>query len=314
MYIFSRKETFTDSELNNFQEMIINWATKFINLFIPIASTEMKYPKLHNWCCHIVDIIRTYATSSFIKKHHHRTSILGGLESSFTISNFDRFINEYKAANFLVLEAEKAFEVLIDSLNQYFDLIENITDKDVETTLVKWYTNALIGGIDTVRAKSNYYNAPAFSDIAINMNEEEAETYNTFKGACFAKILMLFSLKIPGHEEQELALVQLMIIQMFTIIAVDSIIEPVHVILHFEKSNDPEVVEQGIVIVVLNEHYDQRSICDNHYHVRHAEFCSSFHCVELRFHNFLMMYFDLKHKYEQLNNLSSRYEKDKYIE
>ncbi|PKY32769.1 hypothetical protein RhiirB3_394279 [Rhizophagus irregularis] len=189
MYIFSRKETFTDSELNNFQvrrDSILNY-------------------------------LQRIATSSFIKKHHHRTSILGGLESSFTISNFDRFINEYKAANFLVPEVERAFDVLIDSLNQYFDLIEDITEDDVETTLVKWYTNALIGGIDIVRAKSNYYNTPAFSNIAVNMNEEEVETYNTFKGACFAKILMLFSLKIPGHEEQELALVQLMIFIQLTI-------------------------------------------------------------------------------------------------
>jgi hypothetical protein len=39
-----------------------------------------------------------------------------------------------------------------------------------------------------VRAKSNYYNAPAFSDIAINMNEEEAKEYNTVDGMCFAKV------------------------------------------------------------------------------------------------------------------------------
>jgi hypothetical protein len=68
---------------------------------------------------------------------------------------------------------------------------------------------------------------------------------------------MLFSLKIPGHKEQELALVQwydfkyndssrllkydcqyMKIIQMFTIIAIDSIIELVHVISCFEKSNE----------------------------------------------------------------------------
>ena len=86
-------------------------------------------------------------------------------------------------------EAEKAFDVLIESLNQYFDLIENITNEDVEATIIKWYTNAtLIGGIDTVRAKSNYYNAPAFSDVAVNMNEEEAENYNTVNGVCFAKV------------------------------------------------------------------------------------------------------------------------------
>ena len=68
---------------------------------------------------------------------------------------------------------------------------------------------------------------------------------------------MLFSLKIPGHEVQELALVHwydfkysnsdrlfkydcplMKSIPMFTIIAVNSIAEPVHVIPRFEKTNE----------------------------------------------------------------------------
>ena len=68
---------------------------------------------------------------------------------------------------------------------------------------------------------------------------------------------MLFSLKIPGHEVQELALVHwydfkysdpnrllkydcplMKAIPMFTTIAVDSIVEPVHVISRFEKINE----------------------------------------------------------------------------
>ena len=68
---------------------------------------------------------------------------------------------------------------------------------------------------------------------------------------------MLFSLKIPGHKEQELALVQwyefkynnsyrlfkydcphMKSISMFTVIAIDSIIEPVHVIPRFNKTNE----------------------------------------------------------------------------
>ncbi|CAB5367456.1 unnamed protein product [Rhizophagus irregularis] len=178
MYIFSRKDTFTDSELDNFQvrhDSILNYLQKI--------------------------------TSPPSIKKHRQIRTLGGIEGSFTLDTFNDFVDEYRTTHFLALEAEKAFEVLIDSLNQYFDLIENITDKDVEATIIKWYTSAFIREVDTIRAKSNYYNAPAFSDIAINMNEEEAEKYNTIDGVCFAKILMLFGLKIPGHDEQELALV-----------------------------------------------------------------------------------------------------------
>ncbi|CAB4438482.1 unnamed protein product [Rhizophagus irregularis] len=309
MYIFSRKDTFTDSELNSFQEMITDWAKKFLALFAPIVDTEMRYPKLHNWCYHIVASVREYgaingfstdtyeslhkyyvkipyrmsnrrdAISQIVKtirhdsilkylqritspspfiKHRHRNSLLGGFEDSFILSDFNKFVNEYKTKHFLAFEAERAFDVLIDSLNQYFDMIQDITEDDVEKTIIKWYTNAFIGGTDTIRAKSNYYyNLPAFSNIAINMDEREADIYNTFNGLCFAKLLMLFSLKIPGHEEQELALIQwynfknnnshkllkydcphMKSISTFTVIAVDFIIEQVHIVPRFGKSNE----------------------------------------------------------------------------
>ncbi|PKC06940.1 hypothetical protein RhiirA5_418869 [Rhizophagus irregularis] len=196
---------------------------------------------------------RITSPSPFIKHRHRSSSLLGGFEDSFVLSDFNKFVNEYKTKHFLAFEAEKAFDILIDSLNQYFDMIQDITEDDVEATIIKWYTNAFIGGTDTIRAKSNYYNLPAFSSIAINMDEREAETYNTFNGLCFAKLLMLFSLKIPGHEEQELALIQwydfknnnshkllkydcpyIKSISTFTVIAVDSIVEQVHIIPRFD--------------------------------------------------------------------------------
>ncbi|PKK56601.1 hypothetical protein RhiirC2_799672 [Rhizophagus irregularis] len=199
----------------------------------------------------ILNYLQKITSPPSIKKHR-QIRTLGGIEGSFTLDTFNDFVDEYRTTHFLALEAEKAFEVLIDSLNQYFDLIENITDKDVEATIIKWYTSAFIREVDTIRAKSNYYNAPAFSDIAINMNEEEAEKYNTIDG-----ILMLFGLKIPGHDEQELALVHwydfkyndlhrlfkydcpyVKRIPMFTVIAIESIIEPVHIIPCFNKTNE----------------------------------------------------------------------------
>ena len=122
------------------------------------------------------------------KKCRHQTSLLSNVEGSFILSNFDNYVSTYKISHQLAPEAEKAFDVLIDSLNLYFDVIQDITDEDVEKTLIKWYTNAFVGETDIVRAKSNYYNAPAFSNVAISMNEEEAGEYNTVDGICFAKV------------------------------------------------------------------------------------------------------------------------------
>ena len=104
------------------------------------------------------------------------------------MSKFNEFVNEYKITHQLVSEVEKAFDIFIDSLNQYFDLIEDITNEDVESTFVKWYTHATVRGTGIVRAKSNYYNASDFSNVAVNMNEEEVESYNTVDGTCFAKV------------------------------------------------------------------------------------------------------------------------------
>ena len=136
----------------------------------------------------IINYLQRITSPSSIKKHQHRTSTLGSFEGSFTLPTFNEFVNTYTATNYLAPEAEEAFNVLIDSLDQYFNFIENITDEDVKATLIKWYTNAIVSGNDIIRARSNYYGTPAFSNVAINMNEEETENYNTFDGICFAKV------------------------------------------------------------------------------------------------------------------------------
>ncbi|PKB92386.1 hypothetical protein RhiirA5_444893, partial [Rhizophagus irregularis] len=164
------------------------------------GSTTETYESLHKFCIKIPyrmsnrqnatsqiintvrhDSILNYLkriTSSTSAKKHRQTLTLSGIKESFLLSDFNEFINEYKVTYHLAQEDEKAFDVLIEALNQYFDLIEGINDDDVKAILIKWYTNASIG-IDTVCANTKYYNAPTFSNVAINMNEEEAENYHT---------------------------------------------------------------------------------------------------------------------------------------
>ncbi|CAG8737875.1 12879_t:CDS:1, partial [Funneliformis mosseae] len=40
---------------------------------------------------------------------------------------------------------------------------------------------------DYIRVKNMYYNELSFSNVLINMNEEEIKDYNTGIGACFDK-------------------------------------------------------------------------------------------------------------------------------
>ncbi|RHZ84778.1 hypothetical protein Glove_75g5 [Diversispora epigaea] len=59
MYLMSRFERFTESDLENFQIAINEWADLFIILFWD-CSSGMKMPKLHSWIYHIVDAIRDF--------------------------------------------------------------------------------------------------------------------------------------------------------------------------------------------------------------------------------------------------------------
>ena len=61
-------------------------------------------------------------------------------------------------------------------LNKFFDLCEDLTN--AENTKIRWYSYTSISSSkDYIRAKSKYYNEPSFSDVLINMSEEESEYY-----------------------------------------------------------------------------------------------------------------------------------------
>ena len=87
-------------------------------------------------------------------------------------------------------EALTALEQFIPSLNEFFDLCEDLTEEMlIGNTEVSWYSyvNVELSG-DYIRAKSMYYNEPSFSDVSINISGEEIENYNTDMGACFGKV------------------------------------------------------------------------------------------------------------------------------
>ena len=43
------------------QNLILNWATSFVNLFQKYSRSELRLPKLHNWCYHIIATIKEYS-------------------------------------------------------------------------------------------------------------------------------------------------------------------------------------------------------------------------------------------------------------
>ena len=115
---------------------------------------------------------------------------MNGLLGKFSLEKFEEFFNNYKLNNTLAQEALTVLDRFIPSLNEFFDLCEDLTEEMlIGNTEVNWYSyvNVELSG-DYIRAKSMYYNEPSFSDVSINMSGEEIEDYNTDMGACFGKV------------------------------------------------------------------------------------------------------------------------------
>src|SRR6266516_1676345 len=95
----------------------------------------------------------------------------------FSMVYFDQFVEAYKATNTLVPEALAVFD--------HFEDFTEETINDIKIHLYG-YSNAANG--DYIYAKSKHYNKSAFSNVAINMDVEDAEDYNTDDGTCFGKV------------------------------------------------------------------------------------------------------------------------------
>ena len=70
------------------------------------------------------------------------------------LENFDMFINLYKNSNFLMPEANKRFFVLLNMLNNFCDIIEELTENDIKSSIIKQYNKATISSTDIIQAKN----------------------------------------------------------------------------------------------------------------------------------------------------------------
>ncbi|CAB4387168.1 unnamed protein product [Rhizophagus irregularis] len=230
MYIYSRKDKFTESDLKTFK---VSVSIDMINMY-------------------------TYISTTSINKQHSKSTMNGEI-ATFKLSLFDEFITTYKANNVLAPEALEAFNQFIIALNRFFSLLEEFANNDVnyETITIKWYSSAVISSSDSIRANSNWYKQAVFDNISINMHSEEVENYITQDGMCFGKVLMLCSVNISSsnYDTFDLALVQwydykdarelekygcpwLIQTSQYEFIPVESGVEPVHIIQRFIKNDE----------------------------------------------------------------------------
>ena len=60
MYMMSRLEIFTESDLENFRKNTFEWAELFVEIFKPYSRSNLKFPKFLLWIYHIFESIRQF--------------------------------------------------------------------------------------------------------------------------------------------------------------------------------------------------------------------------------------------------------------
>jgi len=121
----------------------------------------------------------------------HPSSTMNGNIATFTLPSFDKFVTSYQSTNSLAPEALKAFDQFIEALDNFFDLYEELTEKQMQNddVLIQWYKSAIISSGDTIRAVSDWYHQAVFDNISINMNSDEIENYITCDKMYFGKVI-----------------------------------------------------------------------------------------------------------------------------
>lgn len=79
----------------------------------------------------------------------------------------------------------KGFEKFIDCLKVYLNILNIIS---AEGCRIKIYSSVTLKNGAILRTKNDFHHRPWFSNIAVNMNEEELSEYLSDKGICYAQV------------------------------------------------------------------------------------------------------------------------------
>src|SRR6266516_5283266 len=89
-------------------ELITNWAKLFVKLFQKYLPSDLKLPKLHNWCYHVITTIKEYgAINRFTTE-------------TYEILHKDAVKKPYRASN-----KRNATDQMIKTVGIYFNYYES---------------------------------------------------------------------------------------------------------------------------------------------------------------------------------------------
>ncbi|RHZ80839.1 hypothetical protein Glove_131g43 [Diversispora epigaea] len=156
MYMMSRSEIFTESDLENFQKDTFKWAKLFVEIFKLHSSSNLKFPKFHLWIYHIFESIRQfgaingYTTETYESLHKDFVKIpyrmsnkkkCGRLNNENNIINVINKKQKKKKPTKLLNFSSKLFETKITEAYIYF--CEKINDPNINDNMIKGFDQFL---------------------------------------------------------------------------------------------------------------------------------------------------------------------------
>ncbi|RHZ76423.1 hypothetical protein Glove_197g95 [Diversispora epigaea] len=160
MYMMSRSEIFTESDLKNFRKDTFEWAKLFVEIFKPYLRSKLKFPKFHSWIYHIFESIRQfgiingYTTETYKSLHKdfvkipYRMSNKKNVEDQImkTLKRQDiiNVINKKqkkKKPTKLLNFSSKLFETKLTEANIYF--CEKMNDPNINDNMIKGFNQFL---------------------------------------------------------------------------------------------------------------------------------------------------------------------------
>ncbi|UZO25924.1 uncharacterized protein OCT59_018178 [Rhizophagus irregularis] len=273
MYILSRYEEFSESDLEKFNDAIHRWARMFVKAFKFVSPSNLKLPKLHSWVYHIIDSIRSYGaingytTETYESLHKYFVKIPYRISNkkdvepqllrtikrqAISIRMSQHSVNPAKTPRTCKFSA-RLFDFSLQDANTFFNEKKDSVDNKMQTSFARFiscldsYLDLLDGFTIIGESPNNVYGSVTLENGAVMRLQQ------TDKGLCYGQALLLA--EVLTDPPLNLALIQwydfkskrnpylygcphLKLIELYNFVAIESIHGVVHIVPRFDKQNE----------------------------------------------------------------------------
>ncbi|RHZ81799.1 hypothetical protein Glove_117g343 [Diversispora epigaea] len=167
MYMMSRSEIFTESDLENFRKDTFEWAKLFVEIFKPYSRSKLKFPKFHSWIYHIFESIRQF-----------------GIINGYTTETYESLHKDFVKIPYRMSNKKNVEDQIMKTLKRQ-DIINVINKKQKKKKLTK-LLNFSSKFFETKLTKANIYFCEKINDP--NINDNMIKGFNQFL-ECFDDFL-----------------------------------------------------------------------------------------------------------------------------